>query len=93
VGPSHKGHDIVDIADIIAHKKENIKRETENIEEMISQNKARDTAAEKSISKSASHYSDLGGQAKDKRKQWHVQVDSIFDTLESLIQLNQIISV
>ena len=32
---SHKGHDVVDTADIIARKRENIKRETEEIENRI----------------------------------------------------------
>jgi hypothetical protein len=32
---SHKGHDVVDIADVIARKKEEIKRETEEIESSL----------------------------------------------------------
>ncbi|XP_056000075.1 uncharacterized protein LOC130048055 [Ostrea edulis] len=87
LGPRHKGHDVVDMADIISRKRENIKRETEEIESsIILKNKSCDADVEKKISKSKAHYSDLEKQAKDKRKKWHLEVDNIFDTLESLIQ-------
>ncbi|XP_048740908.2 tripartite motif-containing protein 45-like isoform X1 [Ostrea edulis] len=83
----HQGHDVKAIADIIAGKKENIKRETEEIESsIIPKNKSYDADVEKKISKSKAHYSDLEKEAKDKRKKWHLEVDDIFDTLESLIQ-------
>ncbi|XP_056021525.1 uncharacterized protein LOC130046577 [Ostrea edulis] len=85
-GP-HKGHDVVDMSDIIARKRENIKRETEEIESnIIPKNKSCDADVEKKISKTKVHYSDLEKEAKDKRKKWHLEVDDIFDKLESLIQ-------
>ncbi|XP_048741975.2 tripartite motif-containing protein 3-like [Ostrea edulis] len=85
-GP-HRGHDAVDMADIVARKRKNIKRETEEIESsIIPKNKSCDADAEKKISKSKAHYSGLEKEAKDKRKKWHLEVDNIFDTLESLIQ-------
>ncbi|XP_048741974.2 tripartite motif-containing protein 3-like [Ostrea edulis] len=84
---SHKGHDVVDMADIIARKRENIKRETEEIESsIIPKNKSYDVDVEKKICKSKTHYSYLEKEAKDKRKKWHLEVDDIFDKLESLIQ-------
>ncbi|XP_048733401.2 E3 ubiquitin-protein ligase TRIM71-like [Ostrea edulis] len=89
MGPNHKGHDIVDMADSIVQKKETIKRETKEIEDIILQSKAYDEVAEKKINKSVSCTSDLDQQAKNERKQWHLQVDHIFDALESLIQSNR----
>jgi hypothetical protein len=84
---SHKGHDVVDIADVIAKMKENIKRETEVIESsLITKNKSSDADVEKKISKSKARYSDFEKEAKDKRKIWHIEIDNIFDNLESLIQ-------
>ncbi|XP_056000109.1 tripartite motif-containing protein 3-like [Ostrea edulis] len=84
---SHKGHDVVDMTDIIARKRENIKRETEEIESsIIPKNKSYDADVEKKIRKSKTHYSYLEKEAKDKRKKWHLEVDNIFDKLESLIQ-------
>ncbi|XP_062622405.1 uncharacterized protein LOC134283894 [Saccostrea cucullata] len=85
-GPIHKGHDIVDMADIIAAKREKIKRETEKIEDIISENTAQDKSTETKLSKSMAHYADLQKQTKDNRKHWHLEVDNIFNKMESLIQ-------
>jgi hypothetical protein len=72
---SHKGHDVVDISDIISRKKENIKRETEEIESnLIPKNKSIDADVEKKISKSKARYSDYEKEAKDKRKKWHIDL-------------------
>ncbi|XP_062583850.1 tripartite motif-containing protein 3-like [Saccostrea cucullata] len=82
----HKGHDIVDMADIIALKRENIKRETEEIDAIISKSTAQDKSTENKISKSIAYYTDLRKQTNDHRNQWHLEVDNIFNKLESLIQ-------
>ncbi|XP_056020074.1 tripartite motif-containing protein 45-like [Ostrea edulis] len=82
----HKGHDIVDMADIITAKKERIKRETEEIEgDIISKNKKQDSDVEK-ISTCTAHFSGLIKKGKDQRKQWHLEVDDIFDHLDTLTQ-------
>ncbi|XP_048743801.2 tripartite motif-containing protein 45-like [Ostrea edulis] len=84
---SHKGHDVEAIADIIDRKRENIKRETDEIESsIIPKIKSCDADAEKKFFMSTAYYSDLENEAKDKRKKWHLEVDNIFDKLESLIQ-------
>ncbi|XP_056000080.1 uncharacterized protein LOC125667451 [Ostrea edulis] len=86
LGP-HQGHDVKAITDIIARRKEDIEKETEEIESsIIPKNKSCDADVEKKISKSKAHYSGLEKEAKDKRKKWHLEVDDIFDKLESLIQ-------
>ncbi|XP_048729122.1 tripartite motif-containing protein 45-like [Ostrea edulis] len=86
LGP-HKGHDAVDITDIIVKKKEKIKTEIEEMEDIVSKNKTHDAETEKKISQTMTHFSDLEKQAKDHRKQWHLEVDIIFDKLESWIKL------
>ncbi|XP_062588234.1 uncharacterized protein LOC134249893 [Saccostrea cucullata] len=82
----HKSHDIVDMADIISRKREKIKRETEEIEGIISKNTAQDKGIENKILKSMAHYTDLQKTTYDNRKQWHLEVDNIFNKMESLIQ-------
>jgi hypothetical protein len=84
MGAQHKGHDIVEMAESITTKKERIKRETEEIEADISNNKKQDSDAEKKISKCTAHFSDVMKSSKEKRKQWHLEVDDIFDHLDTL---------
>jgi hypothetical protein len=74
------------MADIIAKKKKRIKRETEEIEVDILKNKKQDSDAEKKISKCTAHFSDLTKKSTEKRKQWHLEVDDIFDHLDTLTQ-------
>jgi hypothetical protein len=82
----HKRHDILKMADIITTKKARIKRETEEIEAEISKNKKHDSEAEKKISKCTAHFSDVMKKGKEKRKQWHLEVDDIFDLLDTMTQ-------
>jgi sugar lactone lactonase YvrE len=74
------------MADIIAKKKERIKQKTEEIEADISKNKKEDSNTEKKISECTAHFSDVIKKSKEKRKQWHLEVDDIFDHLDSLTQ-------
>lgn len=67
MGP-HKGHDVEDITDIIVKKKEKIKTEIEEMEDIVSQNKTHDAETEKKISQTMTHFSDLEKQVKDHRK-------------------------
>ncbi|XP_062603542.1 uncharacterized protein LOC134265338 [Saccostrea cucullata] len=85
-GPNHRGHEFHDMADIIARKREMIKRETEQIENIILKNTAQNKVNEKEISQSMGHYADLQKQTNDHRNQWHLEVDNIFNKMESLIQ-------
>ncbi|XP_061177792.1 uncharacterized protein LOC133186579 [Saccostrea echinata] len=81
----HKGHMSEDMADIITKMREKIKRETEEIEGIIPNNREKDTDAENEISCSTAHFVQLEIQAKNQRKQWHLEVDTIFNKIESLI--------
>ncbi|XP_062599425.1 tripartite motif-containing protein 3-like [Saccostrea cucullata] len=82
----HRGHMIEDMADVITKVREKVKRETEQIEAIIPQNREKDTEAENKISKSMVHFVQLEKQAKNQRKQWHLEVDNIFNKMEFLIQ-------
>ncbi|XP_062599779.1 E3 ubiquitin-protein ligase TRIM71-like [Saccostrea cucullata] len=85
-GPNHRGHEFDDMVDIIVRKKEEIDRENEEIELIISKNSALDTDVENNLSVSVVHFADIEKQATDQRKQWHLEVDNIFNKMESLIQ-------
>jgi hypothetical protein len=74
------------MADIVTRKKERMKREIEEIKADISKNKKQDSDAEKKISKCTAHFSDLMKKSKEKRKQWHLEVDDIFDHVDTLTQ-------
>ncbi|XP_062599764.1 tripartite motif-containing protein 2-like [Saccostrea cucullata] len=82
----HRGHMSEDMADIIIKIKQKIKRETEQIEVIIPQHRKKDREAENKISNSMAHFVQLEKQAKNQRKHWHLEVDSIFNKMESLIQ-------
>jgi hypothetical protein len=87
MGSHHKNHDIKDVVNIVTRKKENIKKETEEIKNSIlPKNKTREEEVEKKIFKSMAHYSGVEKEAKEKREKWHLEVDSIFNTFELLIQ-------
>lgn len=63
-----------------------IKKETEKIYDIINQNGAAKFEVNRRILQSNSHFSDLLKKAEYHRKQWYVEVNSIFDNLESLIK-------
>ncbi|XP_062571890.1 E3 ubiquitin-protein ligase TRIM45-like [Saccostrea cucullata] len=82
----HKSHAFDDLDKIIALKREKIKQETGEIEGIILKTTTQDSDTENKISKSMIHYTNLQKQATDQRKQWHQEVDNIFNKMESLIQ-------
>ncbi|XP_062569815.1 uncharacterized protein LOC134231865 [Saccostrea cucullata] len=82
----HKGHVFEDMDKIIAMKREKIKQETGEIEGIILKTTRQDSDTENKISQSMAHYTDLQKQTNDHRKQWHLEVDNIFNKMESLIQ-------
>ncbi|XP_062588549.1 E3 ubiquitin-protein ligase TRIM71-like [Saccostrea cucullata] len=82
----HKGHVFEDMDKVIAVKREKIKQETGEIEGLILKTTTQDSDTENKISKSITHFTDLQRQTNDHRKQWHLEVDNIFNKMESLIQ-------
>ncbi|XP_062595065.1 E3 ubiquitin-protein ligase Midline-1-like [Saccostrea cucullata] len=82
----HKGHVFEDMDKIIALKREKIKQETEEIEGIILKTTTQDSDTENKISQSLAQYADLQKQTNDHRNQWHLEVDNIFNKMESLIQ-------
>ncbi|XP_062583958.1 E3 ubiquitin-protein ligase TRIM71-like [Saccostrea cucullata] len=82
----HKGHVFEDMDKTVALKRQKIKEETGEIEGIILKATTQDSDTENKISKSIAQFTDLQKQTKDQRKQWHLEVDNIFNKLESLIQ-------
>ncbi|XP_011423828.3 uncharacterized protein [Magallana gigas] len=82
-GP-HKGHTVLDISGLIGRKKETIKNETNEIEKFIlPKNKTLDILTDNKISLINSRFEDFEKQTKDQRKRWHLEVDNIFDKLNT----------
>lgn len=82
-GP-HKGHTVLDINGPIERKKETIKKETNEIEKFIlPKNKTLDILTDNKISLIDSHFKDFEKQTQDQRKRWHLEVDNIFDKLDT----------
>ncbi|XP_062569816.1 uncharacterized protein LOC134231866 [Saccostrea cucullata] len=82
----HKGHVFEDMDKIIAMKREKIKQETGQVEGIILKTTMQDVDTENKISQSMAHYEDLKKKTRDNRNQWHLEVDKIFNKMESLIQ-------
>lgn len=81
-GPQHKTHIVINVVE----KRALIKKETEKINDIINQNGAAKFEVNRRILQSNSHFSDLLKKAEYHRKQWYLEVNSIFDNLESLIK-------
>ncbi|XP_062583959.1 E3 ubiquitin-protein ligase TRIM71-like [Saccostrea cucullata] len=83
----HKGHVFEDMDKIVALRREKIKQETAEIEDIILKTTTQDLDTENKISKAMAHYEDFQKQTNDYREQWHLEVDNIYNKLDSLIQL------
>nr|XP_022293307.1 uncharacterized protein LOC111103949 isoform X1 [Crassostrea virginica] len=85
IGP-HQGHHAVELNKIIAQKKQEIQKETEEIEsKLIPKYQEADTNIKIEISKATTHYAKLEKEQECQRKLWHQEVDSIFDTFDTMI--------
>ncbi|XP_061179114.1 E3 ubiquitin-protein ligase TRIM71-like [Saccostrea echinata] len=83
----HKGHDAVEISDIVHRKKQQIKREMEEIESVIIPKfKNNDVEIERKNLKSGEDYDQLEKETEKLRKCWHQEVDTIFNNLRTLIK-------
>lgn len=82
----HKGHDIIDAADKAAKTKEDVKRETDRIEGIISENESKQLDVDAMDITTAAYFDDLKTRVKAQRLHWHLEVDNMFDRLELRIQ-------
>lgn len=81
-GSQHETHDVINLVE----KRKLIKKETEEITDLIYKNGAAKFEVHRKILQTNSHFSDLLKQAEYHRKQWYLEVNAIFDNLESLIK-------
>lgn len=85
VSGSHKGHDVEELTKIHDSATRKIKSETEEIKSKIIpeyQNQCADI--ENQISKAKLKLENLTKESKQLRKLWHQEVDTIFDTIDSI---------
>ncbi|XP_061179115.1 tripartite motif-containing protein 2-like [Saccostrea echinata] len=83
----HKGHDAVEISEIVQGKKQQIRREMEEIESVIIPKfKNNDAEIESKILKSAEDYDQLEKETEKLRTRWNEEVDTIFNNVRTLIK-------
>ncbi|XP_062579927.1 uncharacterized protein LOC134241935 [Saccostrea cucullata] len=83
-GP-HSGHTVKDMSEIVQQMKEEIKKETEEIEKFISRFALTGADIDQKISNLTEKFKTMEREGENLRKSWHEEVDSIFDTLQSTI--------
>ncbi|XP_062581656.1 uncharacterized protein LOC134243428 [Saccostrea cucullata] len=84
-GP-HRPHTIIDMSEVVQQMKEEIKKETEEIESFISRFALSGANIDLKISKMTEKFETMEREGENLRKSWHEEVDNIFDTLQSTIR-------
>ncbi|XP_062621001.1 uncharacterized protein LOC134282617, partial [Saccostrea cucullata] len=84
-GP-HSGHTVIDMSEMVQQMKEEIKKETEEIENLISRFIISGADIDKKISNLNEKFKTMEREGENMRKTWHKEVDNIFDTLQSTIR-------
>ncbi|XP_062612558.1 tripartite motif-containing protein 3-like [Saccostrea cucullata] len=83
-GP-HRGHAVIDMSEVVQQMKEEIKKETEEIENFISRFTLSGADIDQKISNMIEKFKTMEREGENLRKTWHKEVDNIFDTLQSTI--------
>ncbi|XP_062579923.1 uncharacterized protein LOC134241931 [Saccostrea cucullata] len=84
-GP-HSGHSVKDMSEIVQQMKEEIKKETGEIESLISKFALSGTKTDQKIYNLTEKFKTIEREGENLRKTWHEEVDSIFDALQSNIR-------
>ncbi|XP_062592609.1 uncharacterized protein LOC134254059 [Saccostrea cucullata] len=84
-GP-HSGHTVIDMSEVVQQMKEEIKKETEEIESFISRFTISGANIDQKIYKMIEKFKTMEKEGENLRKIWHEEVDNIFDTLQSTIR-------
>lgn len=85
IGP-HKSHDAEDVVTFVERKKQDIKKQTKEMEEkLIPTYKTKSLDIQNQISKATAEYTRLEQENETLRKIWHLEVDDIFDRTGSII--------
>ncbi|XP_078341430.1 uncharacterized protein LOC144617500 isoform X2 [Crassostrea virginica] len=83
---NHKGHDIVELAEIVEQKKEMIRKEVQDTEaNILPKYQTRDDTIKAQISKVNAEFDTMKTNMERHRKIWHQEVDDIFDKANNLI--------
>ncbi|XP_062581655.1 uncharacterized protein LOC134243427 isoform X2 [Saccostrea cucullata] len=82
----HIGHTVKDMTKIVQQLKEEIKKETEEIDTFISRFAKSGENIDEKISKMTKTFNAMEKEGENLRKTWHEEVDSIFDTLQSTMR-------
>jgi hypothetical protein len=86
IGP-HKGHDAVELSEAIETKKQEIKKEIQEIESVIiPRYKQKMEDAENKLSVTSARFNELEKEREKRRKLWHQEVDAIFNKCGSSIK-------
>ncbi|XP_062581659.1 E3 ubiquitin-protein ligase TRIM36-like [Saccostrea cucullata] len=84
-GP-HSGHTVKEMSEVVQQMKEEIKKETEEIESFISRFVISGANIDQKISNLTEKFKTMEREGENLRKTWHEEVDNIFDTLQSTIR-------
>ncbi|XP_048741733.2 E3 ubiquitin-protein ligase TRIM71-like [Ostrea edulis] len=88
-GP-HNGHKVKDMPESFNDKKKQLEKETKEIEStIIPQYKKKNEETESKISIIMAKFEELDKEKENHRKFWHQEVDTIFNTLGSLIKFKK----
>nr|XP_022298491.1 E3 ubiquitin-protein ligase Trim36-like [Crassostrea virginica] len=83
---NHKGHDIVELAEIVEQRKEMIRKEVQDTEaNILPKYQTRDDTIKAQISKVNALFATMKRDMERLRKIWHQEVDDIFDKANKLI--------
>lgn len=83
---SHKNHDAVELTELLEVKKQEIQKETDEIEnKIIPKYQKLDTDFQSNVSKISAEFTKIEKEKESLRKLWHQEVDNIFDKMGSLI--------
>ena len=83
---NHKGHDVVELAEIVEQKKEMIRKEVQDTEaNILPKYQTRDDTIKAQISKVNAEFAKMKTNMERLRKLWHQEVDGIFDKANNLI--------
>lgn len=83
---SHKNHDAVDLSELLEVKKQEIQKETDEIEnKIIPKYQKLDADLQSDDSKIKAEFTKIEKEKESLRKLWHQEVDNIFDKMGSLI--------
>ncbi|XP_062616756.1 uncharacterized protein LOC134278455 [Saccostrea cucullata] len=88
---NHKGHDAVELSNVVANKKEIIKKETKKLETVIIPKfQESEVNIRSKASKCSAKFDEIERETTKQRQFWHNEVDDFFDKLDPLIKSKKV---